>query len=344
MENTVKITNRRILPAYADDPFAAVVAQMPGFQGAFSGLSDEVRRGAQEIRLRVGRFAVVEAGNAGRVQLNRKVGPDTLGELLRAFCDYSVHSYTRQLCEGYITLRGGHRAGFCGTAVLGADCRVENIRDITSVNIRICRAYKGCADLLYDLLFTRGEDLRGVLILGRPMSAKTTVLRDLVRQIAQNEKVAVIDERGEIAAKSGAGFGMELGENTDVLDGFPKAEGFLTALRALSPSYIACDEIGGDSLSVVRCLNSGVIPIITAHCAGIEEAMRAEGLRDIIQSGAISHMALLGHGNEIGKLKELWKVEQKNGTYTYSGALYRAGGTRGTVSVRKAEAAAADLG
>ncbi|MCL2108463.1 MAG: hypothetical protein FWH20_03845 [Oscillospiraceae bacterium] len=257
-----------------------------------------------------GGIARVENPQNPRHQTTIPVTAEHLRDLIQIFCDYSIHSYARQISEGFITLEGGHRAGFCGTAVMNSSDKnkVETVRDISSINLRIAREFPGCSDRLFELLPL--ESLKCLLIIGKPLSAKTTVLRDLARNISRTHKVTVIDERGELAAKSRGVITADLGANTDVLDGFPKRGGFMTALRALSPDFIICDEIAGDGESVAECLNSGVSLIMTAHCGSVEEAIRGTALSDIIKH--VSHIALLGTGRNIGVLQNLW--QRDNGT------------------------------
>jgi stage III sporulation protein AA len=184
----------------------------------------------------------------------------------------------------------------CGT--------VTAIRDITSINLRIAREFFHCSDTLYTSLSV--AELKSLLIIGKPLSAKTTVLRDFARNLSDSGyKVAVIDERSEIGSS-----GFDLGMNTDVLKSFPKKAGFITALRALSPDFIICDEITGNAEGVEKCLNSGVGLIMTAHCGSLEEALRSSSLSGIIRH--TEHIALLGTGRNIGKLQGLWKRELKD--------------------------------
>ena len=46
----------------------------------------------------------------------------------------------------------------------------------------------------------------------------------------------MVDERGELG-------GFDLGPNTDLLHGYPKAAGLDVAVRTLSPEIIVCDEL-----------------------------------------------------------------------------------------------------
>ena len=247
-----------------------------------------------EIRLRAGQPIVLETVR-GRFSLDRKATPEEIAECIKSFCHYSLHSYERELREGFITLKGGHRAGFCGSAVLHDD-RIDTIKNISSINIRIAREITGTAEPLEQTVFS--ENFRGLLIAGRPMSGKTTVLRDLCRIIGNKYKLAVIDTRSEIAATYSGQPQNDIGVYTDVLNGYPRSEGIEIAVRTLSPEYIACDEITGETNFTDICLNSGVKLIFTAHCGSMAQAQNIP----LVKSGAISHIAFLG--GKLGQIAE----------------------------------------
>jgi stage III sporulation protein AA len=286
-------------------PYDEAVEFLPMFKDKLSAVAPNIREKAREIRLRAGQPITIEL-IADRHIINTKVTAEDLKKLIEIFCDYSIHSYARQISQGFITLKGGHRAGFCGKAVIKNDL-VTAMRDISSVNLRIAREFIGCSDELYNAIHnSQFNNLKSLLIMGKPMSAKTTVLRDMARNLSDaGYKVAVIDERGEINAP-----GFNLGMNTDVLDGFPKKAGFITALRALSPDFILCDEIAGDGEDIAECLNCGVGVIMTAHCGSIDEAFNSFRLSGIMKY--IDCAALLGTGKNIGRLEGLYKRGNKN--------------------------------
>jgi len=252
-----------------------------------------------ELRLRAGKTVTAEYANC-RKKLNFTVTADYLQNLLERCCDYSVYSKISQLREGYITVKGGHRIGICGTAYFDGSGEILGVKDITSMNIRVARSVKGCADELFCKV---GDNFTGLLIIGAPKSAKTTVMRDFVRKLAATKKVCVIDERGELAAKFGAEIANDLGENADVLDGFTKQKGFETATRCLSPDYIACDEIGGDVSAALSTNGSGVGLLLTAHCESIEAALKHRELSKLIDSKRVDHIALLSKGKLIAHKK-----------------------------------------
>lgn len=218
-----------------------------------------------------------------------------LNQCFDAVCQYSVHSFKREICNGFVTLKGGHRVGLCGTTVVHNGV-IENIKNISSLNYRISHQIKGCAEKLYNQLFANG--LCNVLIAGKAMSGKTTLLRDLTRIVGCNYKVSVIDERGEIAAVWNGIPQNDVGINTDVFDGYPKSEGISTAIRVMSPQIIVCDEIGGetDMNAIKQASYCGVYVIATIHATDIDELTKRAGadvfdkIVFLSDKGVISHI------------------------------------------------------
>lgn len=257
------------------------------------GFFDEI----QEIRLRVNRPAAVSVKNSiryitadGQLTYNPEFGVIAdhrdLQKTFEAVCQYSVHSFQREITEGFVTVRGGHRAGICGTSVI-RDFSVENVKNISSVNFRIAREVKGCADELCNKIF--GAGLCSVLIAGAPGSGKTTMLRDMARILGGRFKTAVIDERGELAAVMNGVPQNDVGINTDVFDGYSKPLGIMTALRVMSPQIIICDEIGSeeDFKALYRASNSGVCAAASIHAANMDELRRKGIALDMFKSIAV---------------------------------------------------------
>ncbi len=271
----------------------------------------KLEKTAQEIRLRVNRpAAVVCRGKTWYLTRGGSltdlpcgdlltVSRSQLDEVFARLCDYSVYAHRREIAHGYITLRGGHRAGICGTAV-ASDGRVTNVRDISSVNLRIAREHRGCAEAVF-----RAVDNGGMLLCGPPCSGKTTVLRDLARLLSQSDgqNVSLIDERGELAACCRGEPQNDVGL-CDVFDGYPKAAAMEQALRAMAPATILCDEIGGeeDAAAVAQCVNSGVRLIATAHAADERELYGRAALRQVLATGAFSTLVFLKGRERAGQI------------------------------------------
>ena len=275
-------------------------------------LSDDIKSSVWEIRLRVNCpvLLVTKNGNLftypnGRVSMIYSnaactVSMTDITDTFNRICGYSVHSNASAIVNGFISLEGGHRAGVCGTAVCDADGVVTAVRDISCINLRIAGEFIGVADKLYELLFSDKPD--SVIVAGPPVSGKTTLLRDLARQLSGPSRSAyyrtsIIDERGEIAASFRGQPQVDIGF-CDVLTGYPKATAIINALRTLSPQIIICDEVGDQKevVSICEGMNSGVDFIISAHLRCKEELFLRTPLRILAESGAFSKLVMLKGG------------------------------------------------
>lgn len=260
---------------------------------AVSRLSDAQLEDIREIRFRTDRPAAVciNCANSahytgetiryitenGQLTYNHEsavtVTEQDVRRTFEAVCQYSVHSFQREISHGFITVKGGHRVGFCGTPVMH-NGTIENIKNINSINFRIARELTGCSEKLFESCFSDGPC--NLLIAGIPSSGKTTVLRDLTRLLGGRFKVSAIDERGELAASWNGVPQNDIGLNTDVFDGYGKAEGISAAVRVMSPQIIVCDEIGSeeDFYAIREAALSGVCTVAAAHAADMSDLLR----------------------------------------------------------------------
>lgn len=173
---------------------------------------------------------------------------------------------------------------------------IVSVRALTSLCIRVARSHNGCADELKRLLDRDG--LCGVLICGEPSSGKSSLLRDLARQLAEDgRRVAVVDERGELSGN------LPL-LRCDVLRGYPKPEGIQQAVRCLAPDVVIFDELGTEEEAAAVCagLNAGVAAIASAHGRDIPSLLRREPVRRALLSGAFERVVLLAGRRQPGRI------------------------------------------
>lgn len=212
---------------------------------------------------------------------------------------------------------------------------VRAFRDISSVNLRIAHEVRGAADEIYTRLFNNGAV--SAIIAGPPLSGKTTLLRDLARRLSGPSggnffRVAVVDERGEIAASSGGCPQCDVGFS-DVLTGYPKDAGILTALRTLSPQMIICDEIGSlsEAKRISEGMSSGVNFLVSVHVGKNEDLRRRPAVSELITSGVFSKLVMLGEAP--GEVEEIYDLKERlmrmTGALLTAVALCLAGGYAG---------------
>jgi stage III sporulation protein AA len=237
---------------------------------------------------------------------------DTLN-ILQLISDYSIYAIEEELRNGYITLKGGHRVGFTGKGVL-EDGEIKTLKYISGFNFRISREIKGAANIVIPYIKDRGEILH-TLIISPPQCGKTTLLRDLIRQISNGDinkglrgyKVGVVDERSELAGCFKGVPQNEIGIRTDVLDACPKAKGMIMLIRSMSPRIIATDEIGSkeDMLAIEEALNAGIKIITTVHGSSIEEVSRKPVLRDLINNKVFERLIILSSRKGAGTIEKI---------------------------------------
>ncbi len=235
--------------------------------------------GIAEIRIRAGRQAVCVLTSGKMIACSEPFSAREISDVFAEICRYSVYSFENDIAEGFVTLNGGHRVGICGRCVY-KNGKIETIRDISGLNIRIAHEVKGCAEQLAEMIFS--DKPRSLLLGGAAMSGKTTVLRDLARKLSEKYRVSVIDSRGEISAPVKGTPSFDIGLNTDALCGCRKSDGILMALRTLSPEIIICDEIGDDEKAIEQCAYCGAKIIASAHAGNFHELSTRPSTRSIL--------------------------------------------------------------
>ena len=141
----------------------------------------------QEIRLRIGKPLMVVYDNEERIlpggqKEGHVVTKEEIRETLEYTSHYSLYAYEHEMKQGFITIEGGHRVGVMGKAILENN-HVKNLQYISSVNIRMSHEVLGCADRLLPFI-TKNRQVCHTLVISPPRCGKTTLIRDLIRQIS----------------------------------------------------------------------------------------------------------------------------------------------------------------
>ena len=252
------------------------------------------------LAYRLGReYAIGEGGIVqDPLKAYRPISAD-IAETVERISQYSLYALEEELRMGYITLPGGHRVGVVGKAVVDNGC-LRTIRPISGLNIRISRAVKGCGDgVLPQILDTETHRSlpHNTMIISPPGCGKTTLLRDIIRQLSDvtGLTVGVVDERSEIGGSYKGVAQNDIGIRTDLLDGCPKAEGMALLLRAMAPDAIAVDELGGekDAIAVENVSNAGIRLLCTVHGYDLEDIRQKPVLRALLEKRIFKRFVVL---------------------------------------------------
>lgn len=226
-----------------------------------------------------------------------KCSSECFDKLFMNICDYTIYANMYTMKNGYITLPNGSRVGIGSTAVIDKN-GISSVKNISSLNFRISREFVGCSDDIINSLYS--DNIPNIIIAGKPNSGKTTFLRDLARglsngQIGKYKKVAVVDERNEIAGKNDDDITLDVGINTDVLTGFSKSRGIEIAIRTLSPEIIVCDEISTfeELESIMFGFSSGVRFALSVHIGSKEDLVNKRIVRELINTNEFDYVVLL---------------------------------------------------
>lgn len=215
-------------------------------------ISTPISEFVEEIRIRLGRPIALKIGQ-DIMTIQYVINTEEINEIFERICENSIYSYKKEICEGFITIRGGHRVGITGMAVIEEN--IKNINYISSLNFRIAREKRDSSkEIIKHIINQKENNIYNTLIISPPGCGKTTILRDVIRNLSNGIKelnftpkvVGLVDERGEIAATYKGIPQKDVGIMTDVMSNFPKSIGMKMLIRSMSPQIIACDEIRRD--------------------------------------------------------------------------------------------------
>ena len=293
----------------------------------------------QEIRLRVAAPLLMVYKNEeyyiSRLgQLSRDcrdaylVSRNELKETMEYMSNYSLYAFEEEMKQGFLTIQGGHRIGVAGKTILD-ESGIKTMKFISFINVRLSHQVKGCASPVLPYLYGN-EEILHTLIISPPRCGKTTLLRDLIRQISNGTEahpgmtVGVVDERSEIGACYQGIPQNELGIRTDILDCCPKARGMMMLIRTMSPRVIAVDEIGSreDLEAVEYVMNCGCKLIATVHGSSIDDLKQKPVLRRLVEERIFERYIVLNNKGKIGNIDQIY---DSRGTQLYKAEVHRMG-------------------
>lgn len=231
----------------------------------------------------------------------------------------SIHAFEKEMQSGYITIEGGHRVGLGGDCIYDKD-KFNGFKNITSLNIRIAREFRDCSEKHLKYLINNNDRIYNTLIVGPPLSGKTTLIRDIACHLSdgmlepyfQGCDITIIDERGEISSVYNGIPQMYVGKRTDILAYCMKKDGFAMSIRALSPRVIISDELGSkDDFEIIQyALKSGVNVITTAHGYDMEDIKKNLYLKNIIENNFFERIVILNSSKCPSTIKQIYDISK----------------------------------
>ncbi|HIT91216.1 MAG TPA: stage III sporulation protein AA [Candidatus Merdenecus merdavium] len=277
----------------------------------------------QEIRLRVDKPLILAfKGEEYFIQKDGTMTKKTDGvficekkdlmETMEYIGNYSLYAYEEEIRQGFLTIQGGHRVGVAGKIIMDGN-KIKGMKHISYINVRISHQITGCANEVMPYI-RNGEGAYHTLIVSPPRCGKTTLLRDMIRQLSNGDDVyegltvGVVDERSEIGGSYMGVPQNDLGMRTDVLDCCPKADGMLMLIRSMSPRIVCVDEIGdfSDIHAIESVIHCGCKFIATVHGSSIEDIKKKPLLQKFIQERIFERYVILCNDPAIGSIAAIF--------------------------------------
>lgn len=263
-------------------------------------------------------------GHSGGMTKERRqaycVTGEDIQETMEHIAGYSLYAYEEEIRQGYLTVQGGHRVGIAGKTIVEGE-HIRGVKYISYINVRLSHQIKGCAAPV--MPYIRSSDgIYHTLIISPPRCGKTTMLRDMIRQLSDGDDrhpgltVGVVDERSEIGGCYQGIAQNDLGIRTDVLDCCPKAEGMMMLIRSMSPAVVAVDEIGDyrDIHAIESVIHCGCKLVATVHGDSIEDLQQKPLFERLMNEHVFQRYILLQGQQRAGEIKAVF---DQRGTCLY---------------------------
>ncbi|WP_290771285.1 stage III sporulation protein AA [Anaerofustis sp.] len=265
----------------------------------------------EEIRLRLQKNIHL-IGSKNDLLINYNITRKDIDGILNLATNYSFYANEDNIIRGFLTVDGGHRIGFSGS-IISENGKILGLRYINSLNIRIARELIGISNIVIKYIIEKNE-IKNTLIISPPKVGKTTLLRDISREISTNKsnftgkRVCIVDERKEIASMHEGISRLNIGEKTDVLEGIDKSTGMNMLLRSMSPEVIITDEIGKteDVTALENSVLSGVKVIASAHGNNMKEILKKDSFIPLFKKKIFNRYIFLDNTNGRRSIKEIY--------------------------------------
>ena len=279
----------------------------------------------QEIRLRIGQPVTVLYQNEELIlptmySEKKRLGKQEMKGTIKHISNYSLYAYEHELKQGFITIEGGHRVGMAGQVIMEGG-KIKNMKYISSINIRVSHEVLDCANKIFPYI-TYNKQMYHTLIISPPRCGKTTLLRDVIRQISDGNRwikgctVGVVDERSELGGCYLGVIQNNLGMRTDILDRCPKADGMIMLIRSMAPQVVAVDEIGAkeDVHAIEYAMHCGCKMLATAHGDSMEEICKKPIFEKLIREKRFERYVILSNRYRLGGIEAVY---DENGDLIY---------------------------
>lgn len=279
----------------------------------------------QEIRLRIGQPVTVLYQNEELIlptmySEKKRLGKQEMKETIEHISNYSLYAYEHELKQGFITIEGGHRVGMAGQVIMEGG-KIKNMKYISSINIRVSHEVLDCANKIFPYI-TYNKQMYHTLIISPPRCGKTTLLRDVIRQISDGNRwikgctVGVVDERSELGGCYLGVIQNNLGMRTDILDRCPKADSMIMLIRSMAPQVVAVDEIGAkeDVHAIEYAMHCGCKMLATAHGDSMEEICKKPIFEKLIREKRFERYVILSNRYRLGGIEAVY---DENGDLIY---------------------------
>ncbi len=258
------------------------------------------------IRLRAG-FAVTIIYDSQKLFLgqggvtlstNNAIVCDTndINEIIVNVTERSLYAFNEKIKQGYINTKSGIRIGLLGECIFDKG-QIITIKNINGLSIRIPHEIVGAANLVVEKVVCNNE-VYNSLIVSPPGYGKTTILKDLTKQLNYKYKysILIIDERGEFLNISG--------ENIDAIRYSDKLFAFNYSIRSIAPEIVITDELCTieDWNAVKFCANCGVKVIASCHGKDIDDVIN----KDFYIKNVFDRYIILDSGNAPGQLLNVY--------------------------------------